>query len=351
MLWIGVCVYGLFVLVALLNLGLMPRPRRAGTEPVPILIPARNEADNLARLVPELVAQGARVYVFDDESTDDTAAIAAKCGAQVIRGGPLPESWLGKNRACHELAKVVAEAEPAEWFCFLDADTDPKPGFVAALSGLVQNQGRRHPVITGFPHMLPGRFPEPTYLGWVPWVLLATNPFGLVARSRLGHNGFTNGQIVLWRASTYWELTPNQALRDRVLEDVAIGRLLAREKRPVAVCALASILAVRMYADVSAAIEGMSKNSSEIAGNALGTYALALVLLAIAWLWAAMGPWWWLGLGLLVLGKVLTDRIVRFAWWTPPFMPLTLTLAAWTLVRSQRLKAAGKLSWKGRRVG
>ncbi len=83
--WLGV--YGLFAFVAGVNFVLMRRVRgraRAVDDPeLAILIPARNEAENLRRLLPQL--EGLRVYVYDDESEDGTGEIARSLGARVVR--------------------------------------------------------------------------------------------------------------------------------------------------------------------------------------------------------------------------------------------------------------------------
>ncbi len=176
--------YGLFALVATLNLLLMRRPGslEVGDE-FCILIPARDEAENLATLIPLLRNQQGgepKIYVFDDESADGTGEIAKNLGATVISPRePLPKGWTGKNRACHELAKAAAEDSNAMWFLFLDADVRPEPGFLNGMRDLARQCGPRVGVLTGFPAIRPGRGLEPLFLAWVGWILLASNPFGL----------------------------------------------------------------------------------------------------------------------------------------------------------------------------
>lgn len=350
MVWAILAVYVVLALVAALNLALMRRPPASGTAWNPaIAIPARNEAQNLREMIPSLASQGATVYVYDDESTDGTAEVAASLGAKVLLGGPLPPGWLGKNWACHSLAKAVAEDHPGEWTVFLDADVRPGPDFVRRLGFLATRRGAPD-VLTGFPKMLPGDGLEPAYLGWVPWVLLATNPFGLVARTGKGHNMFTNGQIVAWRTATYLRILPHEANRAEVLEDVKIGRTLARLGERVEVANLAGILAVRMYATLPDAIAGMSKNSASIAGPGWGSALVATGLLIAAWGWLLAGRLWPLALLLLLLSNFLTGRVVRYPVWTMPLLPLTLSAAAWTVLRSWRLRRQGRLEWKGRTI-
>lgn len=366
MLWFAVVMgvlYGYVLLVAALNLLLMRRPKPGPGPTFAVLIPARNEADNLRRLIPELTAQklidphtGAetplQVFVFDDESDDGTAEVAAAGGATVLRASePLPPGWTGKNRACHLLAQAAAEASPAEWWVFLDADVYPEPTFAAGMQGLLREVGARCPVVSGFPRGIPGEGVEPVYLSWVSWVLLATNPFGLVSRTGKGHSRFTNGQITAWKASLYTELWPNERLKGRILEDVLIGRLLAQEGKRVEVANLASFLAVRMYRTLGEALNGMSKNSYEITGSVVGTFALAAFFMLIGIGWLGMGPWLWHGFGALLLSKLLADRTMRGPLWVWPLMPLTCLMAAYTMLRSWGWHRAGKVEWKGRTYG
>lgn len=343
------CLYGFFLLIAICNAFGLRRPPRTCDEPfeAAVCIPARNEEENLARLVPILVQQGARVYVFDDESTDQTASTAAKAGAIVIRASePLPSGWTGKNRACHELAKVVAEDFRGEFMVFLDADTYPAKDFLNRLGAIVR--AGRAPVTTGFPHMLPGSGLEPVYLGWVPWILASSNPFFIVRLTGTGHGRFTNGQIQVWKTSTYFEVMPHETLKDAVLEDVLIGRLLAKQGIRVEVANLSSILGVKMYANLREAVDGMSKNTCFITGSDIGTALLGLFFFGLSLAWLFAGSIAWLPYSLLVISKLAVDRVGRSPLWTAPLMPLTLLMAGYTCFRSLSWKRSGLIQWKGR---
>lgn len=337
--------YGYLAVVALINLFGLRRVRPGGpTDEIAVLIPARNEADNLRRLLPSLIEPnpGVRVYVYDDGSEDDTAEIAARSGARVIRGGDLPEGWTGKNHACHRLAQVAAEDSPARWWMFLDADVYPEPGF---LGGVAEHLHRsRSPVMTGFPRGLPGRGIEPLFLAWVGWVLLATNPFALVSRSRIGHSRFTNGQFTVWQADVYTQIWPNERLRGQILEDVLIGRVLAKERIFVETVNVSPVLAVRMYDTWRQALDGMSKNSYEITGSGSGTALLALLFVAIAVGWV-FAPW---GLALLMISGLAAALTMRYVLWVVPIMPLAVLIGAFTLLRSWLWRRTGRVTWKGR---
>lgn len=86
-----------------------------------VILPAKNEADGLARLLSVLRQQlpEAEVLVVDDGSTDATARIAAELGAKVLTS---PYS-MGNGAAI----KRGARAATGELFVFMDADFQHDP--------------------------------------------------------------------------------------------------------------------------------------------------------------------------------------------------------------------------------
>ena len=100
-----------------------PKIRNSIDEEVAVLLPMRNEEENVvASLTSVLGSQGIThisIKVLDDGSADKTALLAKSLpGIEVITGKELPEGWLGKNFACHQLA----ESTSADYLVFLDAD-------------------------------------------------------------------------------------------------------------------------------------------------------------------------------------------------------------------------------------
>ena len=90
-------------------------PAAANTLPVTVIIPTRNEAENLPRCLASLT-RCAEVYVIDSHSTDATVEIARSFGAKVVqfeyRGGwPKKRQWA---------LNTLQFASP--WILLLDAD-------------------------------------------------------------------------------------------------------------------------------------------------------------------------------------------------------------------------------------
>ena len=70
--------------------------------PVTVIIPVRNEAQNLPRCL-EALRNFSEVYVVDSQSTDETVEIARSCGAKVVQfhyRGAWPRSGSGQSTRC-----------------------------------------------------------------------------------------------------------------------------------------------------------------------------------------------------------------------------------------------------------
>jgi cellulose synthase/poly-beta-1,6-N-acetylglucosamine synthase-like glycosyltransferase len=109
---------------------------------VAVLMPAHNEAggiaEALATVLPQLRA-GDRVLVIADNCSDDTAAIAAACGAQVVVRTDVQRRGKGYalDHGMHELA-----AAPPEVVLIVDADCRVEAGSVDRLVAECTASGR-----------------------------------------------------------------------------------------------------------------------------------------------------------------------------------------------------------------
>lgn len=337
--WIATGLHGLFAITAGLNLVFMRRPSATGNARVLVLIPARDEAGNLDELLPLLKTQDLDVAVFDDESTDGTGNVATRHGATVLKpDGPLLEGWTGKNRATHALG-LHALTTDAERFVFLDADVRPADGFGDYLRATPGDL-----VVTGIPRVVPGEGPEPLVMMWVGWAILALNPFWIVSLTGLSHNRFLNGQFSAWPREIYAQIDPWSAMRGRIMEDVAVGRLLARKGVRVRTDRIADLLSVRMYRTWRETLDGFSKNAYEITGSALGTFLFAAFLLGLIAL-AFATPW---ATAAFFLGAFFVARLAATPLWPVVFAPIGLMIGAATLVRSWWWRRTGRVRWKGR---
>lgn len=116
----------------------------ADNDKLALLIPAYNAAGHLPRLLSSAAAQTVpfdEIWVYDDCSTDDTAAVAGHYGARVVKGDV--------NRGCSHGKNALAAKTDCAWLHFHDADDDLKPGFVA-LARKWMHDGRYDVVIFAY---------------------------------------------------------------------------------------------------------------------------------------------------------------------------------------------------------
>jgi glycosyltransferase involved in cell wall biosynthesis len=91
-----------------------------------MLIPAYNAAGFLPRLLASAAVQSQpfdEIWVYDDCSTDDTASVAERLGARVVRGDI--------KRGCSHGKNVLVHKTRCDWVHFHDADDDLKPNFMS----------------------------------------------------------------------------------------------------------------------------------------------------------------------------------------------------------------------------
>jgi hopene-associated glycosyltransferase HpnB len=118
------------------------RPRAA--PPVAAVVPARDEADVIARSLGSLLGQnypGAfRVVMVDDGSGDGTAEVARaldNARLHVITGSQRPPGWAGKLWAVQQGIAATGE----EWLLLTDADIVHDPAHVATLMAEAERSG------------------------------------------------------------------------------------------------------------------------------------------------------------------------------------------------------------------
>ncbi len=320
-----------------------PDPPPADAPLVSLLIPARNEERSIARCVAGALAQRYprfEVLVLDDASTDGTADVLARFAddprLRVLRGRPLPQGWVGKSFACQQLG---AQARGA-WLLFLDADTEPQPGLVAAL--LTCARRRQLDLVTVFPFLELGTFWERVLLP--PFLAFITSIYPVERFERSGTRSdevLANGQCIFVRRSAYEAIGGHSAVRNEVLEDVHLAQAIHAAGFRVGGLEGLEYLRARMYHNGPEVVEGLAKHAAAGARNSGSrSWRAASWHLALAW-----GPLIliWAGAALLAGGAGAGAAWVALAG------VLTWTVGLWfwgTMYRRQyRLSPLYALAW------
>ncbi len=321
---------------------------------ISVIVPARNEADNLQELLPLLLGQTETPYeviVVDDGSDDGTDAVAARLGAVVKKAERLPEGWQGKSWACWTGA-LTAKGDK---LLFLDADTRPETDFLRKMNKLhMQKKG----LVTVQPHHEAPTFRE-QWSAFCNLVLLA----GSGARSGLRWRTDGFGPCALCSKEEYFALGGHERIRSEILEHCALGKQFKAARMPVAAMTGKHLLAFRMYA---AGWREMVQGWSKSIGLGAGSAPLPMLLLTSIWLSGLIGAAHRLvaslgsaeapaALALYGLAVWTVARGLRqcgtFRWYTmllyPVFLLFFIGLFAYSLLLSYGRK---KVVWKGRRV-
>ena len=320
--------------------------------PLAVVVPARDEAASLPRLLASLAVQTrppAELVVVDDHSTDGTAAVARAGGATVVPAPPLPGGWTGKAWAC----RTGVEATTAPVLVFLDADTWLAPDGLARLAGERRRRGGLVSV-------------QPFHVTERPYESLSAF-FNVVALMgvRPARPAGAAGPCMACSRADYEAVGGHEAVRTEVAEDVALGRRFLAARLPLACLAGRETVRFRMYPDgPRALVEGWTKNFATGAGATRPGVLLAVIawisgctsaaaqpLLAAAGRGAGAG--WAVALYAAYAAQLalMLRRVGRFPWWAAAAFPVPLAAFLAVFARSLALTVAGRpVRWRGREV-
>ena len=387
--WVAIPLLGICFLQCFLNMRLLRRLKPlscppgdfAGTQDVSILVPARNEEGRIRACLSSLQAQEPpvrEIILLDDHSSDGTADIARELGFceepdsrfRLIRGAELPEGWVGKNWACHQLS---CAADPAsDHILFTDADTIHSPACVRAALG--HARAVRADLLSLWPDQITGTWSEKLVIPLGYLLFMAFQPFPFLSwlqaspervawwgipKERLAMMGAANGQFLLFRRESYRSLGGHEALRDHLVEDVAFGRRVAArtgEGMRLVNADGIDLLRCRMYSGFARLWEGFSKNlrpvfeESHLSFMLFGVVIWGLFLMPFFLLLTGSrhDPSVWLSVALVMVMRLMLTLRFRTSWLGFIAHPFGVAISLLIALNSWRLCLNRGIIWKGR---
>jgi chlorobactene glucosyltransferase len=345
-------------------------PLPAAVPRVSVLVPARNEAANIAACVESLARQdyppdSLEILVLDDRSTDNTAALVAHLAREyprvrLLHGADLPPGWGGKAHACQQLV----DAARGDWFLFVDADTIHAPDMLRHALGATL--AHRADAATALPRERAESFGERLLVPHLFFYLLALQPLPLLESPGFAPFIFANGQFFLIHRKLYRRIGGHAAVRDQLMEDLAIGHRCKRAGEGILLLDGGDWVTCRMYASFPAAWRGFIRSLQ--AGSRLSPpYLLGIGSLTILYF---VGPFALLVALLLarVRGQALALTLAQIATLLAIraqvgrglrqpaveialFPPAALVLSAAVLTTAYRAIRRQPIEWRGRAYG
>ena len=334
----------------------LQRVARSYTDKVSILIPARNEEENIISLLQSIQQQDYENYeviVLDDNSTDGTyrvceAFIAGQPKFRLIKGEPLPEGWLGKNFACHQLA----EQATGSFFMFIDADETISPGLINSAVHRMYLRGLSLlSLFTNQRMLTPG---EKMVVPLMHFLLLNLLPLRLVYLTRHYAVAAASGQFMFFDAGSYRKQQWHSIVKKAVVEDVEImKKVKAAGYRGESLLAN-GLIACRMYTGFAEAINGFSKNFLAIFNYSIAGFLTYIVLLIggpLVVLMTLNPQLIFFMAGLIILTRIMislsSGQNALLNVLLHPVQMFSLTLIAFLSVQRHLTKTT---VWKGRKV-
>ncbi len=320
---------------------------------VAILIPMRNEEMNVMEVISSALESSllktSEVVALDDQSVDGTLKLLKNFSeVKSISGSPLPDSWLGKNFACHQL---VAQSS-GQYLVFVDADVRLSPRAIAA--AITDMNAYNWDFISPYPRQIAKTFLERLIQPLLQWSWLSSVPLRFSERGHFASMIIANGQFMIVKRDAYIKAGGHKAIRHEVLDDLELARLLVRKGFSGGVAEGSNIAVCRMYDNPRDLVSGYTKSLWRAFGTPVGTSVAVLFLIAtgvVPFILAVSGyPSAWIGYFTIVLSRYVAAVRTRSTPSTALLHPLAILTLVFLIGKSWYQKINGQLVWRGRSV-
>ncbi len=355
-------IFGFAVLqlvVALVNVlfrQALPQPDPDFQPLVSVMIPARNEEQNIGQILKDVQGQSYKnieVLVFNDQSEDQTAAIVEDFAAaderiKLINSEGLPEGWLGKNHACYRLAQKAK----GDYYLFLDADVRVSGNIVHQAIGMV----RKHQLglLTIFPRQMMNTWGEWLVVPSMNYILLTLLPLVMIRLSNFESISAANGQFMLFDAQTYRQQEPHLKHRMTRVEDISIARSFKKAGIKIGCLTGTNDIRCRMYSGFNNALQGLSRSVIMFFGNSIFMTLLfwTVSTLGFLFVWFVLPPGSFV---MYVLILLFTRVFISFASQQNILKNLLLGffqkwVLGYVIFIALRSQLQSTFEWKGRQV-
>ena len=331
-----------------------PRGQSSHNLSFSILVPCRNEAENVTELVSSLGALDHpryEVIFIDDNSTDNTGdllsqAVRDRPTMKVISAPALPDAWMGKPWA---LSRGLDHAHH-EYIVTVDADVRLTPDALSAMDSVLQGTGSDF--LSPYPLQRAETLTERLIQPLLQWTWMTTVPLRFAMRSSRPSLAVANGQFLIVKKSALIAVGGFAAIQSSVLDDIDLARVLIHGGFRGGVCDGSKIASTRMYTSFAEIRAGYGKSMSTGFGGIFGSLALVLVM-AVSGILPFIGSIAGSPIATASLLMVIASRIIsaissRSLLIDALLHPISALFFIYLLIYSNLFHS--KIMWKGRSI-
>ena len=237
---------------------------------VSVLIPARDEEDNIGQCIESFLNQTYKNYeilILDDNSSDRTYEIVNSYAKQypekvkLYSGKSLPSGWRGKSFAMKQLTEYAT----GEYYLFTDADTHHTENSISLMMTNIVN----HDVdmVSGYIGQELESFGERVS---VPIMYMLTGlavPIWLNEKLNLSILSTAIGQFIGVKASSFKAIGGYDAIKNITTEDMYLARLMKKSGYKTLFLDFKDAASCRMYHSFNESVHGLSKNIFDFLGK------------------------------------------------------------------------------------
>lgn len=328
---------------------------------ISVLVPARNEQGNIKKCIFSILNQSygnKEIIVLDDGSTDSTYKIIKDISQskendieiKVISGKTLPNSWIGKNWACSQLAKEAT----GDILLFLDADVYLNKYAIAEAVRVMQQD--KLSLLSIFPTQKMKSTGEYTIVPILNWILLSFLPLDLVYKSKYPSLTTANGQFMMFDKKSYDKLGGHEKIKNILVEDIHFAKSFKKAGLKVKAMLSKDLVSCRMYSNFRTAYNGLLRSlGNGISSNGLVsllTITCLSLIFSLPFVFLLENFNFLFSAILIIVGRVLISlKSKQSVCVTTLFLPLNIIFLLFGGYTSVLVSKLRKLTWKDRVIG
>ena len=345
----------ILLVIAAVNFIQIRTPRSSSElfESVAVVVPMRNEAENVEGVVATLSAQEGpfHFYLLDDNSEDSTWELLQRFTAgdsrfTVIQGAPLADGWIGKTWALQQLFMASKEE------IVVSIDADVRLTNDAINKAITSLRSARLDFLSPYPRQIAQTFGERLIQPLLQWSWLTTVPLRYAEGARQKSMAVANGQFFVVRRSALDSIKGYESVKHAVIDDVFLARQLIANGSSGTVINGSDIAETRMYASWREIEAGYGKSLNKAFGSLIGAIFVIIFLFATSIAPLVLGllgnPYGWLGFAAMVGTRALSAIKSRGNVLDSVLHPISIAALIYLIVYSYLVR--GTVTWKGRTV-